>query len=292
MYDKFKQNKLINLYYCLFYYFYYYSFTGISDNTTYLMLKFTIIFYVMVTCAMIIISHGKLMKDSTSAPAEGWSDEKLQECYNVRKTKFSPNEPYDNVNKIVDKLWIGNICIAANRTFLFSNNINLVINMASEWDLGDLGWKRDFLRDENIDRFYIDLPEEHIFVGIISAITIGELKDRFDDKNVKKIFDSVSKMMNSWISLELNVLVVCNIGKSRSVSAVIQYLINRHIPVYDVYGERNMRINYNFMLNKIKMKRPIAQPNSYYEHILKGLPPPIIHPLPSSTGNEENVKEL
>ncbi len=250
------------------------------------------------------IKYEDVVFTRTEGWSGGWSDEEIKKCHENRKQAFSSTKPYNNADEIIPHLWIGNICTAANDTFLFEERISIVINMASEWDFLELGW-RSYKSLMTPFRYYIrDPPNDAKRKETTLGISIGNLKDGLKDKDVLEHLKEASRLIKSFIEYDLNVLVVCNVGKSRSVTAVIHYLmnlkklygfailtdpdyvnlVNKAIPVNDY--TTSLSHVYDIFLQFIKKKRPVAQPNILYEHILKGLESPVIYEL------SHPVKEL
>jgi hypothetical protein len=216
---------------------------------------------------------------------KAWVGEKIKACHDKRKNMFkNNNEPYDDANKITEQLWIGNICAAANRTFLIENNISYVINMASEWRFSDFGWP--CIRGANSFSWGLDEVVIHVSSFKFSdsfmnekrvyGESIGQLTDSYNDKpkDVIRYFDMTSTRLQKLINEDgRNVMVVCNVGKSQSVSAVIRYLMDIRLDGVFYSTTNNipeMELNYEVTLDYIKRKRLIAQPIRHYERILTG----------------------
>ncbi len=102
----------------------------------------------------------------------------------------------EDINRIIDRLYISNISTAMNEKILDENNIIGIVSC--------------------ISHDYIPLKKRtYRFINC------------YDDEgfDISQYFDECGAFINSMITTERNVLVHCMYGKSRSVAIVIAYLI-------------------------------------------------------------------
>jgi protein-tyrosine phosphatase len=136
----------------------------------------------------------------------------------------------DTPTHIIDNIYIGSAYNAANYNSLNYNNIGLIINMTTELThhyTDKYIYKKFSINDNNKDD--IDNYLEETFNEIINY-------NKYNNKNI---------------------LIHCFVGRSRSVSVVIYYLMKKHLMSFD------QAINY------IKNKRPIINPNNKFVETLK-----------------------
>lgn len=239
-----------------------------------------------------------------------WDKTALEKCHDERiiHSTWQANGLND-ANKIIDYLYIGNICSAANMTFLIEQNIDYVLNIASEWNFDKLGgWDNSHMQYNNLNEYKVVFYHRNSSLKMINGLSIGQLKDNYKDTNINETLTKASMIIQEKIKNNETILVVCNFGKSRSAAAVIKYLMDTECrkncleewedipselgPAFIINCYKN---KYECALQTIKTKRPIVQPNIYYEHVLRGLSPPEIIIPSSSTNNDknkENVRDL
>lgn len=144
--------------------------------------------------------------------------------------------PYAMADEIVPQLWLGSTCAAHSRRFLCAHKIGLAVSMAAEW--ADAG-----------------------------RVVVGGGNQTVTFAHVVGLTDSVSEAAATVLAALLDgarrvdahrrahpaegVLVYCNMGISRSASAVAMYLIQRGLdPAL------------------VSAARPWAQPNDLYLRVL------------------------
>lgn len=153
---------------------------------------------------------------------------------------WGSGEEYRQVDEILPRVWLGNVCGARNKMLLKANKIGLALSVASEWN--------------TIGKGLLETGEEVLFLHVpglddSSTEAVEVIKDAF--VKAQRILDDY---------LEANpdraVLVYCNMGISRSASVVLYWLLNRGF-------------NYSTAEAMIKEKRPNARPNQLYSRILR-----------------------
>eukprot|EP00121_Abeoforma_whisleri_P001439 Awhi_evm3s1279 len=177
-------------------------------------------------------------------------------------TKFIPNKFRCHICQTCNQLWsqhasttpeqataaitksstsIGSFQSAINEPFLKTNDISAVITVAR--DLGSF-----------FPIFGSRMPE------VSKNLKHGWLQLDLNDSLDQNLSDEFGKGIE-WLDETLNkggrVLIHCAQGKSRSTSLIIAFMILKR-------GE-----SYNDTLKHIKEKRPMAEPNSYFEMQLK-----------------------
>jgi protein-tyrosine phosphatase len=136
------------------------------------------------------------------------------------------------MSHIIKNLYLGNLYDATDDDFINSNDIKHIIRITeSDYNLNyNSNLKIHTFKvldlESEADRYYTILPSIY---NIIVNVPENE-----------------------------NVLVHCNIGKSRSATAVIYYIMKR----YDTK-------DYNKVLNYVKSKRPIVNQNDGFKKKLK-----------------------
>lgn len=137
---------------------------------------------------------------------------------------------------VLKNLFIGNIEDAANKSFLESNKINLVLNCCKEY---------------TVDYNYL----KTINVG---CVILGYFDSLDQDLNDQGKLLSAVKLIDEHLSNERGgVLVHCVAGVSRSATVVIAYLMWKN------------RINFESAFRIVKQARPIIEPNSNFVNQLK-----------------------
>lgn len=146
----------------------------------------------------------------------------------------------NDADEIEPGLWQGNICSAVDPVFLAQQNVTVVISMAREW-----------VKLCVVER---QRPEtqSHCFAMDDSVSLSRRETRRWIDQAAKVL--SVSRQENH------TVLVVCNMGVSRSSAVVLRYLM-----------ERDGR-SYDDALERLQTARFAAQPNALFESVLRHWP--------------------
>jgi predicted protein tyrosine phosphatase len=171
----------------------------------------------------------------------------LEECHRERSEdvdsgRFGNVPFYNPADQITPMLWVGSVCAATNRTFLEENGIALVISMASEWpftgNFDGIAFKSVPLHDSIYEDENETLDALRLTASIIESYTSNPTPP--------------------------GVLVYCNMGISRSVTAIIYTMI--YLDNSD--SERSARLPFATYLEVVRAKRPIARPNQLYQRIL------------------------
>lgn len=137
------------------------------------------------------------------------------------------------MSKILDHLYLGNIEDINNINFIKNNDIQLIINCASE--------------------VIIPSSYENMNISIINL----KLYDDPLQKIYFNLLNDISDKIDYFLKQKKGVLVNCYAGISRSSTFVIAYLMNKY--------NMNLDDAYSFVINK----RLIIQPNSGFLKILK-----------------------
>jgi protein-tyrosine phosphatase len=127
------------------------------------------------------------------------------------------------MSKILDYLFLGNIDDSTNYEFLHDNNIKTIINLTTFQN------KIIYQDIKYYNLMMLDSPDQPL-IFIINCV------NNIIDKNKKYG----------------NILIHCYVGKSRSASCVIGYLLHLH----------NYKYNVNLTLKHIQSIRPIVKPNN------------------------------
>lgn len=137
---------------------------------------------------------------------------------------------------VIKNLFIGNIQDAANKSFLESNHINLVINCCKEY---------------TVDYNYLNSIN-------ITCIMLDYFDSLEQDLDIKGKLLSTIKLIDDHLSNERGgVIVHCVAGVSRSASVLIAYLMWKN------------RINFDSAFTILKQVRPIVEPNYNFIYQLK-----------------------
>ena len=137
------------------------------------------------------------------------------------------------MSKILDHLYLGNIEDINNINFIKNNDIQLIINCASE--------------------VIIPSSYENMNISIINL----KLYDDPLQKIYFNLLNDISDKIDYFLKQKKGVLINCYAGISRSSTFVIAYLMNKY--------NMNLDDAYSFVINK----RLIIQPNSGFLKILK-----------------------
>ncbi len=126
------------------------------------------------------------------------------------------------MSKILDYLFLGNVNDSINQNFLHENNIKTIINVTT--------FENEIIyKDINYFNFkMLDSPQQPLLYIINCVNCIIEKNKNYG-----------------------NILIHCHVGKSRSASCVIGYLLYIN----------NYKYNVNSTLKYIQSKRPIVNPN-------------------------------
>lgn len=118
------------------------------------------------------------------------------------------DKPYENVSKIMNHIYLGNINSAKDKEFMKKNNIKAVLNCSKEKD---------------IPNYFCNLNIEYMRMPI-------------DDSLKQKDFDLMYKLLPCGIEfihkhadiLKQNIFVHCHMGRQRSSTFICGYLIEKH----------------------------------------------------------------
>lgn len=162
-----------------------------------------------------------------------------EQCNEIRSYanywKTNDDDVYHDADLITKGLYLGNVCAAHDEQWLIDNHITVVISVAKEWKPGACRF------ESSIKQLYYDIDD----------------RNDEDEERVTRQFDEVARVIDHHIKQEENVLIHCNMGISRSTTAVVRYLQLKH-----------PKKSYNTLLQLVKQKRPVATPNKLFSRIL------------------------
>jgi atypical dual specificity phosphatase len=125
------------------------------------------------------------------------------------------------MSHIIHNIYLGNKDDAHNDTFIINNNIKYIINIT------------------------LDVSNKYNFINYHNCY----IEDS-GDENIINYFDDIINIINE--NKYNNILIHCRVGKSRSASFILAYLMK--------YENMNLYESLNFLKNK----RSIIQPNIYF----------------------------
>jgi protein-tyrosine phosphatase len=143
-----------------------------------------------------------------------------------------------HMSKITENLYIGNSNNAEDIYELNYYDINVIINTAQE---------------HCRIAYQYDKLEKYVKYYILDT----------DDFPIDKYFNETSDLINFYIKQKKNVLVHCIMGRSRSVSIVLAYLIKYY------EDSEYKKMTFEEGLKLIKLNRSIACPNNGFIEQLK-----------------------
>ena len=151
---------------------------------------------------------------------------------NAQYWKPDEHDPYNDADLIIPRLYLGNVCAAHNETWLREKDITLVVCVAREW-------RGECERAERgIRKLVYELDD-----------SVGE-NETLARETFERIADALEQHKGS-------ALVHCNMGISRSASAVMAFL-QRKWP----------RKSYRRLLTMVRARRPVVRPNNLFGRIL------------------------
>ena len=164
----------------------------------------------------------------------------LEQCEEIRLNAnyWKPDEydAYNDADDIEDGLYLGNVCAAHNPGWLRKHNITIIVNLAREWKEACL------IPGYDIRHFNYVLDD-----------SASE-----DENRTRHLFKEAAKTIALFMKEKVTpVLVHCNMGISRSASAVLTYLQQK-------YPRRSHRQ----LLRMIQARRPVTRPNDLFGRIL------------------------
>ena len=170
-----------------------------------------------------------------------WTAEDIYQCQagrtnRVRRDCWGDPDTYRRADEIRPGLWLGNICAAVDNAFLRENKIGLVLSMAAEWPINS---SRTEIIYDHVDLY--DSGSE-------------------DTSLVLLLLESIFRTIDDHTSS--GVLVYCNIGVSRSTTAMIYTLVQMD------KKDGTLKSTYAEYLAHVQARRPVARPNSQYRAIL------------------------
>jgi len=130
----------------------------------------------------------------------------------------------NNINHIVDNLYVGDIYSASNKEILDQNKINCVVSCVCGLDE---------LFPENIKYLNLDLIDN-------------------EEESISRCFNTTNQFIEKNSNNNNNILIHCIAGVSRSVTILIAYLIYKH----DYTPTEALKI--------VREKRINANPNAYF----------------------------
>lgn len=197
------------------------------------------------------------LADTSKQEPTPWSSDAVRECQEERRTyssKWGASATYRPADEITPAIWLGNICAAMDQKFLDEHNIGLVVGMAREW------------------------PFEGISPSGVRYVHIP-LDDSSDEEHgaVMESLESAYRHISEHIraqesehgdaALYRRVLVYCNMGISRSTTAVLYTVVKMTNDAFKFVSTDGASV-YDIWWNMVRNARPIARPNSQYRDIL------------------------
>lgn len=136
------------------------------------------------------------------------------------------------INQVTPNLFIGDHNAASNIEILKNYGITNIVNCAIE-----------------IPNYFAAYPDSFGYINL-------NLEDADDNISIplKHAYSYITKVLK--LNPNSKILVHCHMGKSRSASVVIYYLM------------KSQGLSYNRALAKLKESRPIVQPNAHYSKTL------------------------
>lgn len=139
----------------------------------------------------------------------------------------------NNINHVIDRLFIGDHKAASTLNILTDHNISHIVNATQE------------------------VP--NYFKSKFHYINLG-LKDKWEDEDILGVLEPSYRYIDNVLKVDNSrVLVHCHAGISRSASIVIYYLMKKY------------ELSFEKALNFLKNKRMIVSPNPWYTYQLKNL---------------------
>ncbi|KAL1198500.1 Dual specificity protein phosphatase 1 [Cardamine amara subsp. amara] len=150
----------------------------------------------------------------------------------VRVIKVARTCREDNVPSLIEEgLYLGSVAAACNKNVLKDYNVTHILTVASS------------LRPAHPDDF---------------VYKVVRVVDK-EDTNLERYFDECVDFIDEAKKQGGSVLVHCFVGKSRSVTIVVAYLMKKH------------GMSLNQALQHVKSKRPVANPNAGFIKQLQDL---------------------
>lgn len=169
--------------------------------------------------------------------AECVTEETCHEIHlNADYWKDNVYDSYTDADFIVNRLYLGNVCAAHNKSWLDEHHITLVISVAREWPSYTCS-----------------------LVGNITQVNYA-LDDTVlenEDKVIATLRHSTHIIKTHLEKNDGNILIHCNMGISRSTTVLIHYLQYK-------WPDKS----FQRLLGIVKARRPVAKPNNLFSHIL------------------------
>ncbi len=146
---------------------------------------------------------------------------------------------YRVADEILPGMWLGNECAPSDTEFIRARGIRAVISMAKEQD-----WTHVLGRYEEPIAYYRYPLTDNANLG--------------DDKLITDAFEHAAGLIRMHVARGDSVLVHCQMGISRSMSAVLWYML-----------DNDTTLTYATALTHVRTKRPIVQPNVHFERLLR-----------------------
>jgi predicted protein tyrosine phosphatase len=144
---------------------------------------------------------------------------------------------YRSADEILPGLWLGNECAATDAAFLAQVGIRVVITMSEEHAL------------------HTNLPAHVTYYRFPLSDDENEGNDAFI---LQMLAGATAAIQRHHACQEEAVLVHCQMGISRSTSAIVYYLLKSHT-----------YLTYVAAMRAIRAQRPAALPNVHFERLLR-----------------------
>lgn len=128
------------------------------------------------------------------------------------------NQLFSDYDKITDRIYLGNIAGAQNKSFLETANIGYVINLANQ----------SYPKQDSISYLNININDT-------------------PNTNIKQYFKTINKFFNEGISSNKNIYIHCKAGVSRSTTALIAFLMSKGL---------DMKTSVNYVISRRKIIEP------------------------------------
>lgn len=116
------------------------------------------------------------------------------------------DKPYENYNKIMSKVYLGNYHAAKDANFFKKHNIKAVLNCTKD-----------------IPNYFADTGIEYM------RIPVDDSLKEVDFKKMYEYAPCISEFLHKHATLQRdNIFIHCYAGRQRSVCAIVFYLIDKH----------------------------------------------------------------
>lgn len=118
----------------------------------------------------------------------------------------NPDKPYHQYNNIMKNIYIGNYKSAQNKTFFKKHNIKAVLNCT-----------------ENIPNYFCNLKIEYMRIPVDDSLKAKDFLKMYNH-----LFPAIYFIYKHAVLNNSPILIHCRLGRQRSVTCVIAYLMYFH----------------------------------------------------------------